>query len=131
MDSAFYYLEQAKLSPNSALFSSTGHQQIHNFGFAAYFEMKKFEMAQSYLNKKNKTFPTPYSALAYFEMKSEINKSLEKFELSSKYLEKVIELKDSLKKLDAKDEIVKFDFEIKQKLDSLKYIDNIELEQQN
>ena len=37
-------------------------------------------------------------------MKSEINKSLENFELSSKYLEKVIELKDSLKKLDAKDE---------------------------
>ena len=131
LDSAFYYLEQAKLSPNSALFSSTGHQQIHNFGFAAYFlEMKKFEMAQSYLNKINKTFPTPYSALAYFEMKSEINKSLENFELSSKYLEKVIELKDSLKKLDAKDEIVKFEFEIKQKLDSLKYLDDIKLEQQ-
>ena len=56
LDSAFYYLEQAKRSPNSALFSSTG-QQIHNFGFAAYFlEMKKFEMAQSYLNKNKYKF---------------------------------------------------------------------------
>ena len=42
----------------------------------------------------------------------------------------MMDFKDSLKKMEANEEVVKFEFEIKQQLDSLKYIDNIELEQQ-
>ena len=63
----------------------------------------------------------------------EIHKKLKNYKKANLYLEEMVENKDSLEKLSAKEDITKYEsekeFEIKQKLDSLKHIDEIRIQQ--
>ena len=100
-------------------------------GLASYYVAKKlYKKAEKYINLKDTNFKNPYSAINYYEIKAKINKAVKNYKYGFEDLERVIKLQDSIKKLDAKEEVVKYEFEIKQKLDSLKYLDDIKLEQQ-
>ena len=63
----------------------------------------------------------------------EIHKKLKNYKKANLYLEEMVENKDSLEKLSAKEDITKYEsekeFEIKQQLDSLKYLDEIRIQQ--
>ena len=63
----------------------------------------------------------------------QIEKKLKNYKKAIMYLEKMIENKDSLDKLSAKEDLAKYEtekeFEIKQKLDSLKHLDEIRIQQ--
>ena len=63
----------------------------------------------------------------------EIEKKFKNYKKANTYLEEMIENKDSLEKLSAKEDIAKYEsekeFEIQQKLDSLKYLDEIRIQQ--
>ena len=63
----------------------------------------------------------------------QIEKKLKNYKKAILYLEEMVENKDSLDKLSAKEDLVKYEsekeFEIKQKLDSLKHIDEIRIQQ--
>ena len=63
----------------------------------------------------------------------QIEKKLKNYKKAIMYLEEMVENKDSLDKLSAKEDLVKYEsekeFEIKQKLDSLKHIDEIRIQQ--
>ena len=131
LDTAFYFLEKARLSPFSAFTSSIGLEDGYYLGLASYYVAKKlYKKAEKYINLKDTNFKNPYSAINYYEIKAKINKAVKNYKYGFEDLERVIKLQDSIKKLDAKEEVVKFEFEIKQRLDSLKYLDDIKLEQQ-
>lgn len=131
LDTAFYFLEKARLSPFSPLISSLGLEDGYYLGLASYYVAKKlYKKAEKYINLKDTNFKNPYSAINYYEIKAKINKAVKNYKYGFEDLERVIKLQDSIKKLDAKEEVVKFEFEIKQRLDSLKYLDDIKLEQQ-
>ena len=63
----------------------------------------------------------------------QIEKKLKNYKKAILYLEEMVENKDSLDKLSAKEDLAKYEsekeFEIKQKLDSLKHIDEIRIQQ--
>jgi len=63
----------------------------------------------------------------------EIHKKLKNYKKANLYLEEMVENKDSLEKLSAKEDITKYEsekeFEIQQKLDSLKHLDEIRIQQ--
>ena len=63
----------------------------------------------------------------------QIEKKLKNYKKAIMYLEEMVENKDSLDKLSAKEDLAKYEsekeFEIKQKLDSLKHIDEIRIQQ--
>ena len=63
----------------------------------------------------------------------EIHKKLKNYKKANFYLEEMVENKDSLEKLSAKEDITKYEsekeFEIQQKLDSLKHLDEIRIQQ--
>ena len=63
----------------------------------------------------------------------EIHKKLKNYKKANLYLELMVENKDSLEKLSAKEDIAKYEsekaFEVKQKLDSLKHLDEIRIQQ--
>ena len=63
----------------------------------------------------------------------EIHKKLKNYKKAIFYLEEMVENKDSLEKLSAKEDITKYEsekeFELKQKLDSLKHLDEIRIQQ--
>ena len=63
----------------------------------------------------------------------EIHKKLKNYKKAIFYLEQQIENKDSLDQLSAKEDVAKYEsekeFELKQKLDSLKYLDEIRIQQ--
>ena len=63
----------------------------------------------------------------------EIHKKLKNYKKANLYLEQMVENKDSLEKLSAKEDITKYEsekeFEVKQKLDSLKHLDEIRIQQ--
>ena len=131
LDTAFYFLEKARLSPFSPLISSLGLEDGYYLGLASYYVAKKlYKKAEKYINLKDTNFKNPYSAINYYQIKAKINKAVKNYKYGFEDLERVIKLQDSIKKLDAKEEVVKFEFEIKQRLDSLKYLDDIKLEQQ-
>ena len=131
LDTAFYFLEKARLSPFSPFTSSLGLEDGYYLGLASYYVAKKlYKKAEKYINLKDTNFKNPYSAINYYEIKAKINKAVKNYKYGFEDLERVIKLQDSIKKLDAKEEVVKYEFEIKQRLDSLKYLDDIKLEQQ-
>jgi len=131
LDTAFYFLEKARLSPFSPFTSSIGLEDGYYLGLASYYVAKKlYKKAEKYINLKDTNFKNPYSAINYYEIKAKINKAVKNYKYGFEDLERVIKLQDSIKKLDAKEEVVKYEFEIKQRLDSLKYLDDIKLEQQ-
>ena len=95
-----------------------------------YFDKKKYSKALLEIESISGYDNNPIFEVLIYDLKRKIFEKLGRYKSAYSYLNKMMNFKDSLKKMEANEEVVKFEFEIKQQLDSLKYLDNIELEKQ-
>ena len=127
LDSLIHYANKQKNNEYKKFYYST----ISDY----YILKKQYDLAL--INaKKGAELSKEMTGLISPEMLStlyQIEKKLKNYKKAIMYLEEMVENKDSLDKLSAKEDLVKYEsekeFEIKQKLDSLKHIDEIRIQQ--
>ena len=127
LDSLIHYANKQKNNEYKKFYYST----ISDY----YILKKQYDLAL--INaKKGAELSKEMTGLISPEMLStlyQIEKKLKNYKKDIMYLEEMVENKDSLDKLSAKEDLVKYEsekeFEIKQKLDSLKHIDEIRIQQ--
>ena len=127
LDSLIHYASKQKNNEYKKFYYST----ISDY----YILKKQYDLAL--INaKKGAELSKEMTGLISPEMLStlyQIEKKLKNYKKAILYLEKMVENKDSLDKLSAKEDLAKYEsekeFEIKQKLDSLKHIDEIRIQQ--
>ena len=127
LDSLIHYANKQKNNEYKKFYYST----ISDY----YILKKQYDLAL--INaKKGAELSKEMTGLISPEMLStlyQIEKKLKNYKKAIRYLEEMVENKDSLDKLSAKEDLVKYEsekeFEIKQKLDSLKHIDEIRIQQ--
>ena len=127
MDSLIHYASKQKNSEYKIFYYST---------ISDYYVLKKQYDLALINAKKGAELGKEMTGLISPEMLStlyQIEKKLKNYNKAIMYLEEMIENKDSLDKLSAKEDLAKYEsekeFEIKQKLDSLKHIDEIRIQQ--
>ena len=128
-DSAIFYYQLLLKNKNSnnPVFNNLKTQ--YSVGLSQnYFDKKNYSKALLEIEKISGYNTNPIFEVLIYDLKRKIFEKLGRYKLAYSYLEKMMNFKDSLKKMEANEEVVKFEFEIKQQLDSLKYINNIELE---
>ena len=127
LDSLIHYANKQKNNEYKKFYYST----ISDY----YILKKQYDLAL--INaKKGAELSKEMTGLISPEMLStlyQIEKKLKNYKKAIMYLEEMVENKDSLDKLSAKEDLAKYEsekeFEIKQKLDSLKHIDEIRIQQ--
>ena len=130
-DSAIFYYQLLFKNENSNNPAINNFKTQYSIGLSQnYFDKKNYSKALLEIEKISGYNTNPIFEVLIYDLKRKIFEKLGRYKLAYSYLDKMMDYKDSLKKMEANEELVKFEFEIKQQLDSLKYIDNIELEQQ-
>ena len=127
LDSLIHYATKQKKSEYKIFYYST---------ISDYYVLKKQYDLALINAKKGAELSREMSGLTSPVMLStlyQIEKKLKNYKKAIMYLEEMIENKDSLDKLSAKEDLAKYEtekeFEIKQKLDSLKHLDEIRIQQ--
>ena len=127
LDSLIHYATKQKKSEYKIFYYST---------ISDYYVLKKQYDLALINAKKGAELSKEMSGLTSPVMLStlyQIEKKLKNYKKAIMYLEEMIENKDSLDKLSAKEDLAKYEtekeFEIKQKLDSLKHLDEIRIQQ--
>ncbi len=127
LDSLIHYATKQKNSEYKIFYYST---------ISDYYVLKKQYDLALINAKKGAELSKEMSGLTSPVMLStlyQIEKKLKNYKKAIMYLEEMIENKDSLDKLSAKEDLAKYEtekeFEIKHKLDSLKHIDEIRIQQ--
>jgi len=130
-DSAIFYYQLLFKNKNSNNPAFNNLKTQYSIGLSQnYFDKKNYSKALLEIEKISGYSTNPIFEVLIYDLKRKIFEKLGRYKLAYSYLDKMMDFKDSLKKMEANEEVVKFEFEIKQRLDSLKYLDNIELEKQ-
>ncbi|MFL2579053.1 MAG: SpoIIE family protein phosphatase [Parvicellaceae bacterium] len=130
-DSAIFYYQLLFKNNNSnnPMFNNLKTQ--YSIGLSQnYFDKKNYSKALLEIENISGYNTNPIFEAGIYDLKRKIYEKLGRYKSAYSYLDKLIDYKDSLKKMEANEEVVKFEFEIQQQLDSLKYLDDIKLEQQ-
>ena len=130
-DSAIFYYQLLFKNNNSnnPMFNNLKTQ--YSIGLSQnYFDKKKYSKALLEIESISGYNTNPIFEVIIYDLKRKIFEKLGRYKSAYSYLDMMMDYKDSLKKMEANEEVVKFEFEIQQQLDSLKYLDDIKLEQQ-
>ena len=130
-DSAIFYYQLLFKNSNSNNPAFNNLKTQYSIGLSQnYFDKKNYSKALLEIEKISGYSTNPIFEVLIYDLKRKIFEKLGRYKLAYSYLDKMMDFKDSLKKMEANEEVVKFEFEIQQQLDSLKYLDDIKLEQQ-
>ncbi|MFL2564953.1 MAG: SpoIIE family protein phosphatase [Parvicellaceae bacterium] len=127
LDSLFHYANKQSDFSHIRIYYSI--KSDINFRKNQYYEALKNAEKAAKIDKEMTGLRSPEILSQLFE----IHKKLKNYKKAIFYLEEMVENKDSLEKLSAKEDITKYEsekeFELKQKLDSLKHLDEIRIQQ--
>ena len=127
LDSLFHYANKQSDFSHIRIYYSI--KSDINFRENKYYEALKNAEKAAKIDKEMTGLRSPEILSQLFE----IHKKLKNYKKAIFYLEEMVENKDSLEKLSAKEDITKYEsekeFELKQKLDSLKHLDEIRIQQ--